>query len=476
MRTTVRGLLLTAFVLAAALDTWWSVSGTGQVSVFSGWTPVLGTLAYALGRLNTRTAAWLPAVAALLQPFTTLYGAGGVTLALAKGTVGVCFVVLPWLLGRYLRERAAAASVGWERAELLEREQEVVAERERLRERARLAEETHDTLGHELSLIAVRAGSMQVSPAAGEEELRGEAGELREDAVRAMERLQEIMGILRDTDGTLPGGAHRQSVTGLVASAREAGMSVRMLGAGCLEGLPEYAQHALYRVAREALTNADKHASGAAVALHAEREARDGVTLRVSNDPPPEGAQDTGGPTGGSGLAGLGEYLRSVGGTVRSGPRSDGGFEVVARLPRATDGPRSTVPGSGVRRQFVTHRRRVHRALATSVAVPAGAVAVLTALWLGYYGYVSADSVLEPDTFHRLRIGEDQRRVEDTLPDTQMLDPPRQGEPPDAACQYYRTRAAFPGTGTEAYRLCFTQGQLTTKETVRLGSVGEEDQ
>lgn len=474
MRTTGWGLLLTAFVLTATLDTWWSVSGTGQVSVFSGWTPVLGTLAYALGRLSTRTAAWLPAVVALLQPFTTLYDTGGVTLALAKGAVGACFVILPWLLGRYLRERAAATSVGWKRAELLEREQEVAAERERLRERARIAEETHDTLGHELSLIAVRAGSMQVSPATGEEELRGEAGELRKDAVRAMERLQEIMGILRDTDGTLPRGAHRQSVTGLVASAREAGMSVRMLGTGCLEDLSEYAQHALYRVAREALTNAAKHASGAAVALHAEREARDGVTLRISNDPPPDGVYAAEGPAGGNGLATLGEYLRSVGGTVHSGTRSDGGFEVVARLPWTIDGTRSTAPGSESQRQFTTHRRRVRRALVATVAVPTGAMMVLTTLWLGYYGYVSTHSVLEPDTFQRLRLGEDQRKVEDTLPDMQMLDPPRQGEPPDTTCQYYRTQVAFPGTGTEAYRLCFTQGQLTTRDVVLLGTGGED--
>ncbi|MBW8482549.1 hypothetical protein K1Y72_09250, partial [Actinomadura sp. PM05-2] len=75
--------------------------------------------------------------------------------------------VLPWLAGRSWRQYTALLHAGWERAARLEREQRMVAERARLRERARIARDMHDSLGHELALLAVRAGALQVAAGAG---------------------------------------------------------------------------------------------------------------------------------------------------------------------------------------------------------------------------------------------------------------------------------------------------------------------
>ncbi|MQA88499.1 MAG: hypothetical protein GEV03_28770 [Streptosporangiales bacterium] len=95
-------------------------------------------------------------------------------------------LLLPWLAGRYRRLHAELVSGGWERAEQLEREGRIVADQERLRERARIAQDMHDSLGHELSLIALRAGALQVTPGLDERH-RAAAAEVRSAAEAATE-------------------------------------------------------------------------------------------------------------------------------------------------------------------------------------------------------------------------------------------------------------------------------------------------
>ncbi|QFG19815.1 histidine kinase [Actinomadura sp. WMMB 499] len=113
--------------------------------------------------------------------------------------------VLPWLMGRYWRQYRELVRAGWERAERLEREQRIIAERERLRERARIARDMHDSLGHELALIAVRAGALQVADGLTERHRRA-AAELRAGAAEATEHLREIIGVLREDAAAVAAG------------------------------------------------------------------------------------------------------------------------------------------------------------------------------------------------------------------------------------------------------------------------------
>ena len=96
------------------------------------------------------------------------------------GTV-VLTILLPWLIGRYARQQSLLVQAGWDLAERLEREQDLIADRMRLLERSRIASDMHDSLGHELSLIALRAAALQVNPDLGDS-ARNAAGELRESA------------------------------------------------------------------------------------------------------------------------------------------------------------------------------------------------------------------------------------------------------------------------------------------------------
>ncbi|MEH6376673.1 histidine kinase, partial [Streptomyces sp. KLMMK] len=171
-----------ALTLAAALGL------AASPSLFTlSYGPALSVLAYLLGR---RSAAARPA----LYAFPAV-AAAGTLLVLARdvdpvvewlvltGTL-LFGAVFPWLAGRYRRQARELVAAGWSRAAQLEREQEIVADRARLRERTRIAQDMHDSLGHELSLIALRAGALQVAPGLDATH-RSAAAELREAAASA---------------------------------------------------------------------------------------------------------------------------------------------------------------------------------------------------------------------------------------------------------------------------------------------------
>ena len=143
--------------------------------------------------------------------------------------LALLLVVLPWLVGRYRAQQALLASAGWERAERIEREQRMAIEQERLRERSRIAEDMHDSVGHELSLIALRAAALELDPTLPEEHRRA-ATSLREAAATATERLGEIVGVLRDADA--PVMPHDETVAALVDRAAASGLNVRLVEEG----------------------------------------------------------------------------------------------------------------------------------------------------------------------------------------------------------------------------------------------------
>jgi signal transduction histidine kinase len=275
---------------------------------------LLGVLAYLHGRRVDEPYAWR------ILGGAAVLGGGGVTIRVSvpEGVstlliLGVA-VVLPWLAGRYRRQQALLVEAERERVRQLEREQEHVAERARLAERGRVAADLHDSLGHELALIALRAGALELSPDLRTEHQRT-AGDLRALAVSATDRLRQTIAMLRERDEAPP-------VADIVERARAAGMTVHVDG---LTPLPELVDQAVRRVVREALTNAARHAPGAPVTITLgirERTAR----LTVSNpaDGPP-------GP-GGSGLAGLRERLRLLGGRLDT-TYGNGRFALTAEVP-----------------------------------------------------------------------------------------------------------------------------------------------
>ncbi|MFB6989208.1 sensor histidine kinase [Streptomyces sp. NPDC056304] len=143
--------------------------------------------------------------------------------------VVVMAAMLPWFAGRFWRQYQELVRAGWERAARLEREQRLVAEQARSRERARITQDMHDVLGHDLSLIALSAGALKLAPGLDEAQ-RTAAGEIRARAAASVERLGEVIGILReeaDDEAPRPPGTGIPRLVDEAADAGSPGWSTR---------------------------------------------------------------------------------------------------------------------------------------------------------------------------------------------------------------------------------------------------------
>ncbi|MEU6623492.1 histidine kinase [Streptomyces litmocidini] len=466
---------------------------------------------YLAGRRQeqTRAALWL---------FGAIAAAGLALTVVAHASLGQWFtlllslalaIVAPWLIGRYMRQYDRLVRSGWELADRMEREQAAVADRERLRERSRIAGDMHDSLGHDLALIAVRAGALEVDPALGPAQQHA-AGELRRAAADATARLRDIIGVLREGDAGAPTTPPGETVEELTARARASGLAVT-LATTPVPKLPGMSGLALHRVVQEGLTNAAKHAPGAAVSVTVAEEGTS-VRARVVSGPgtPPDGTAPTGrgtggtaqrghasrapsgtdlapggtarknqapadftrpapapGGTGGTGLVGLDERVRLVGGSLAHRVTGDGGFVLEAVLPRNAPAPLPAAPRSA--RELDRARREVRKGLARAIWIPLALLAGLGLLMVGVALWTQARSYLEPEDYARMRVGQslaELAEVSDGLPD-RPLDGRPQRAPAEPAgmdeCRYYRSTllAAIP-----VYRLCFVDGHLADKAKV----------
>ena len=245
-------------------------------------------------------------------------------------TSAVLIVLLPWLVGRYLRQRDELIRTGWELADRMKQERDLAGERARMRERSRIASDIHDSVGHDLGLIALRAGAIEVDPSAGPPARRA-AAELRAAAAQATSRLHDVIGVLREESDPVPTVPADESLAALVERAQASGMRITVTGRTPV--LPSPAARAAHRVVQEALTNAARHAPGAPVTVDLGRDRDTGeVVVTVRNPLPSE--PTAAGRSGGSGLVGLDERVRTVGGRLLV-RRTDGTFTVTAWIPLA---------------------------------------------------------------------------------------------------------------------------------------------
>jgi signal transduction histidine kinase len=378
--------------------------------------------------------------------------------------------LLPWLVGRSWRQSRELVWAGWERAERLQREQRLIAEQARLRERARIAQDMHDALGHELSLLALRAGALKVAPGLDPRH-RAAAAEIRAGAAAAVERLGEVIGVLREESGgtapPLPSGA---GLAGLVERAADSGVAVELDVVGDPDGVPPMVAHAAFRVVQEALTNVAKHAPDAPTTVRVGYGTRE-TWVRVVNGP--GAAPDGGAPSGGRGLIGLRERVRVVGGTLECGPGPDGGFAVCARLPHEKPPGSSGGPPEPAEAGELRHaRRRVGRRLLVAVTLPLAVGAVLTGALQGWSVYATERSVLDPADFARLRPGQDRAAAERYLPDRQAPVRPPSGGPsgPGVDCAYYAmTSNPWHDRSGDLYRVCFRGGRVLSADALVAG-------
>jgi signal transduction histidine kinase len=264
---------------------------------------------------------------AVVQPWSlqTLNEAIGAIAA------GLLAVVLPGAIGAWAHTREKLLLALTERAERAESERELMAREAVLSERARIAREMHDAVGHRVSLMVLQAGAIEMA-AADATKVEQLAANVQAAGREALDELRQMVGVLRggDDDAPLAPQPGLDDLTQLVADARTAGMTVDLVGGN--DGAPAdpAVGRAAYRIVQEALTNAGKHAPGATVCVSVDRVGGD-LVVRVVNGPPTEHPAEV--PGGGYGLVGLGERVRTLGGRLTAEPRLDGGFGVEAVLP-----------------------------------------------------------------------------------------------------------------------------------------------
>lgn len=248
--------------------------------------------------------------------------------------VVLTFAATGW--GMFVRARRQLLESLRERAERAEADQHRYLERARRSERARIAREMHDVLAHRLSLLSVHAGALEFRPDAPPAEVARAAGVIRSQAHDALDELRAVITVPRDP--VPPDGPERpqRSLADLAILAdesRSAGAAVSLHLDADVDAVPAPIGRAVYRIAQEGLTNARKHANGAAVRVDVTGSLGDGVTVTVLSRLRVDRAAAPAMPGSGTGLVGLRERATLVGGRLDYGITDDGGFQLSAWLP-----------------------------------------------------------------------------------------------------------------------------------------------
>jgi signal transduction histidine kinase len=273
----------------------------------------------------------LAVIAALLIAWAfaspLLYGRSGNYWANAGACVLVTGVVLGW--GLFVRARR-------ELVRSLRAQADRAAEEARAAERRRIAREMHDVLAHRLSLLSVHAGALEFRSDTPAEDIAEAAGVIRQSAKTALEELRSVIGVLReDTSETLtqPPQPTLADLAALVEESRVAGMRVTAQIELGNAAPPAAVARTAYRIAQEGLTNARKHAPGAAVTLTV-CAPDGGLQVEVRSLAPVAVAATAALPGAGTGLIGLAERVSLAGGTLEHGVDPEGAFVLRASLPR----------------------------------------------------------------------------------------------------------------------------------------------
>ncbi len=265
-------------------------------------------------------------IAAVALSTVVLYGPGDPEwLALPVTTM---LVGAGWLVALSIRHNQLRANSLAVEAMNLRHEQDLVAERAVADERARIARELHDAVGHAVNVMVLHAGAARL--ASDDPRMISSLREIEETGRTALTDLDHMLGLL-DPEVEAPLAPIRGSadIARLVADMRAAGADVH-LDQQAEPPIDRRVGTAAYRIVQEALTNAIKHAGPARIDVSLSNTGH-WLEILVVDD----GASSTDAiaPGGGRGIAGMRERASVLGGQLDAGPCPDGGFSVRALLP-----------------------------------------------------------------------------------------------------------------------------------------------
>ena len=251
-----------------------------------------------------------------------------------EALVNALVIAVVVAVGYSIGSRRALVRSWVDRARAAESEQSARVAQAQTAERARIAREMHDVLAHRISLITMHSGLLTYREDLPEAQRREAVTAIDTNARAALTDLREVLGVLRDEEA---GGSLRPQHTlldlpELLVDARSAGARVVLDDGGLdLAAVPETLGRTVYRVVQEGLTNARKHAPGAAVTVTL--SGRPGEQLAVTVDNPRAVGHRSSAPTSGLGLLGLTERVELAGGRLTHGWQGDGTHRLAVSLP-----------------------------------------------------------------------------------------------------------------------------------------------
>jgi signal transduction histidine kinase len=238
-------------------------------------------------------------------------------------------VLLVWGAGESLHSRR-----DWELRRLRDEAQlRALRERDVLAQgRVGIARELHDVVAHHVSLIAVRAATAPYQVPDLSPDARAVFEEIAAQARTALDELRTVLGVLRTPDGAGPQAPQPAlaDLPELIERMRLRGMRIAFHTQGTSRPLPDGVELCCYRVIQEALTNAARHAPGAAVGVDIDYGSDIAVQLQIRNAMGGPGQRDRTPP--GFGLIGMQERVAALGGELDVGPDQTG-FRVYVRIP-----------------------------------------------------------------------------------------------------------------------------------------------
>ncbi|WP_369228587.1 sensor histidine kinase (plasmid) [Streptomyces sp. R39] len=233
----------------------------------------------------------------------------------------------PILFGQLVQARHDVARQLVEVEVAREHERALYAQTVLARERAQLAREMHDVVSHQVSLIAVQAGALQV--AAKDPDARDAARTIRTLSVNTLDELRHMVTLLRASGGKETELTPQPTLADIQQLIAGSGIETTLTGK-LPRGISTTAQRTVYRTVQEALTNVRKHAPGARAEVRLWHDAQHfGVT--VTNTAPTRPCVAL--PSARHGLIGLKERAELLDGTLTAQPTPQGGYKIELRAP-----------------------------------------------------------------------------------------------------------------------------------------------
>ena len=241
-----------------------------------------------------------------------------------------------WAGGMLVRTRVAQIAQVQSYAERLSKQRDIAAQEAVADERARIARELHDAVGHTLNLIVVQAGAAKRVRESNPKAAFDALDSIENTGRQALADMDRMLGILKESEraagaaglGPRPGLARLKA---MLDEAGTAGLKVSLETTGTERKLPVSIDLTAYRIVQEAITNVMKHAPGADTTVRLDYAPR-ALGLEIQNGPSRLSASK-GIPSGGRGLPGMEERVALFGGSMKYGPMPGGGFRVQVSLP-----------------------------------------------------------------------------------------------------------------------------------------------